>query len=122
MAFLDMLKHTCNIYHHLRENTSPGFGLPASPAFSYPDSPDHASVMCKFHTRTLSSVNVQQNEPNADLRGRVKLTLPIGTDIRLNDKIIHRETGNEYTADQPIPIRNHHMIVFLRRTTEQERL
>ncbi|MCL2415947.1 MAG: YqbH/XkdH family protein [Defluviitaleaceae bacterium] len=120
MSFESFLNHTCDIYHIKKTDISPGFGLPASPVFSYPDEPDITKLNCHFNLR--GALRVNQNEPYAALDGRVKLNLPWGTDVRINDKIIHLETGYEYVAEAPISIRNHHIIVMLRRTNEQERL
>ena len=51
-----------------------------------------------------------------------KLTLPIGTDVRLNDKIVDCDTGLEYTAEQPVNVRGHHLFVYLKRKNGQEAL
>jgi hypothetical protein len=119
MSFYSMLDHTCDIYHIQKVNKSPGYGLPNSPAFSYPESPDVKGVICHFGTRDSNGVRVRQNESYAELSGSTKLSLPIDTDIRLNDKVVHCETGIEYTAEIPKRIRNHHIIVMLRRTSQQ---
>jgi len=67
-------------------------------------------------------LRVRQNQPNAVLAGLTKLAVPLGTDIRLNDKIYHHESGIEYTAEKPVQIQNHHIIAILRRTSQQESL
>jgi hypothetical protein len=120
MGFEALLNHTCDIYHLQKADASPGFGLPNSPQFSYPDTPDIAGIKCHFNLR--GALRVTQNEPYAALDGRVKLNLPWGTEVCINDKIVHPETGYEYIAEAPIPIRNHHIIVMLRRTGEQVKL
>ena len=120
MGFDSLLNHTCDIYHIEKESKSPGYGLPGSPAFSYPETPDIAGLRCHFNLRNAH--RFVQHEPYGALEGRVKLNLPMGTDVRINDKIVHLETGYEYIAEAPTPIRNHHIIVMLRRTNEQGRL
>jgi len=120
MGFESLLNHTCDIYHLRKAETSPGFGLPDSSSYSYPDTPEIAALHCHFNMR--GALRVMQNEPYASLDGRVKLNLPWGTDVRINDKIVHLETGYEYIAEAPVPIRNHHIIVMLRRTGEQAKL
>jgi len=120
MGFEALLNHTCDIYHIVQYDISPGYGLPDSPAFSYGEVPDIAGLHCHFALR--GALRVSQNEPYAALDGRAKLNLPWGTDVRINDKIVHLETGYEYIAEAPIPIRDHHIIVMLRRTSEQEKL
>jgi hypothetical protein len=120
MGFDALLNHTCDIYHIVKDDTSPGFGLPDSPAFSYSGTPDISAMRCHFNLR--GALRVSQNEPYASLDGRVKLNLPLETDVRINDKIVHLETGYEYVAEAPTRIRNHHIIVYLRRTDGQVKL
>lgn len=120
MSFEAMLNHKCDVYHMLRTDTSPGYGLPSSPVFSYPDTPDIEDLQCHFgvgDTRT-----VIQAEPQANYQANIKLAVPIGTDIRLNDKIIDKSNGYEYTADIPVQVRNHHVFVMLTRKSAQEPL
>lgn len=120
MSFETMLNHKCDVYHMLREDTSPGYNLPSSPTFSYPTAPDIADLQCHFAvggTRT-----VVQGEPQANYQASIKLVVPIGTDIRLNDKIIEKSSGYEYTADIPVQVREHHIFVMLTRKSAQEPL
>jgi len=107
------------VYHIVKTDSSPGYNLPASPLFSYPDEPDIAGLRCHFGVKN-GTRSIVQNEPQANFEARIKLTYPLGTDIRLNDKIVSLENGYEYTADIPVKIREHHMHVWLRRMTAQE--
>lgn len=118
MAFMNFLDHKCDIYHLRSTQESPGFGLPSAPAHNYPETPDLAGVSCRFHNKT-GSRNIVQNEPQANYDGRVKLSYPFDVNIRLNDKIVNLETGDEYTAGKPMRVRDHHRYVMLRRTTTQ---
>ncbi len=111
--------HTCSIYHLTSSDNSPGYALPASKAYTYPDEPDIPGQTCHFGVANATSVSMVQNEPQASYNVRVKLGLPAGTDIRLNDKIIHLETGLEYTAEQPQNIRGHHIAVYVHRQGQQ---
>ena len=61
---------------------------------------------------------MSQKEPYTEFTARVKLTLPINTDIRLNDKVIDVNTDISYIAEMPINIRNHHTIVYLKAENE----
>lgn len=117
----DFLDHTCNIYHLQKGRDSPGYNLPESSSFSYSDAPDIAGQMCHFGVRS-QSVSITQSEPMNIMEARIKLTLPIGTDIRINDKIVDCTTGMEYTAEQPRNIRNHHMFVYIKRIEVQKPL
>lgn len=123
MSFNKLLNHTCDIYHLQKTSASPGFGLKESPSFSYPDEPDINASRCHFNSGgTVGSTNINQKEPQNIFSSRVKVNFPKGTDIRVNDKIIHLETGYEYTAEAPTQIRNHHITAILKRTNEQEPL
>ena len=119
MAFSNLLNHKCNVYHVIKTNTSPGYNLPGSPKFSYPDAPDITDVPCHFEIR-VGSQSVSQKEPQTIYTATLKLVYPVGVDIRFRDKIVSAEDGFEYTADIPRKVRNHHMFVMVQRTAEQE--
>ena len=121
MSLENLLNHTCDIYHIIETATSPGYGLPGSPSFSYPDEPDVKGVACHFGVHN-TSINVNQTEPINLMDGKIKLTLPIGTDIRLNDRVVNCDTGFEYTAEQPLSIRGHHLTVIIQRKTPKKDL
>lgn len=121
MAIEDFFDHRCSIYHNQQESTSPGYGLPGSPKFKYPTQPDLEEVPCHFGVRS-ASIQIAQQQPQNDMDSDIKLTLPAGTDVRLNDKIVSSETGLEYTAGQPRNIRGHHMTVKIYRTAQQRPL
>lgn len=121
MAFEDFLNHRCDIYHDREEQVTPGWGLPTSPSFRYPEEPDIREQKChfgvKFHNATIT-----QTAPANLMDAKIKLTFPIGTDVRINDKIVDRESGFEYTAKKPINVRNHHIFVYVKRTGGQKAL
>ena len=119
----DFFDHKCNIFHVTTTSSSPGYGLPTGSdvKYGYGTKPDLTEVMCHFGVKT-SSITIVQNEPQNDMDARIKLTLPTGTDIRLNDKIVSLETGLEYTAEQPRNIRDHHIIVYIKRVEKQRPL
>lgn len=118
MSIEGFFDHECDIYHLRNMDGSPGFALPSSPVFSYPDKPDEESVKCHFAVKA-ATVTVTQTEPADMMDAKIKLTLPKGTDIRLNDKIVWKETGLEYTAEQPRNIRNHHLFAYIKKRSEQ---
>lgn len=121
MSLENLLGHFCDIYHLQEGKDSPGYGLPESPSFSYPETPDVTQQSCHFGVKS-QSVTITQSEPANLMEAKIKLTLPIGTDIRLNDKIVDCTTGFEYTAEQPRNIRNHHIFVYVKRTEKQKPL
>lgn len=121
MSLEKLLDHTCDIYHVVKGTGSPGYNLPSSPTHTYPKDPDLSNVSCHFGV-DAQNVTITQTQPANLMEAKTKLTLPIGTDIRLNDKIIDNGSGLEYTAEVPRNIRGHHKFVYLKRTTAQEAL
>ena len=121
MAFEDFLDHLCDIYHNRKEQKTPGWGLPASPSFSYPNKPDICKQVCHFGVKS-QSVTITQTAPANLMDAKIKLTLPAGIDVRRNDKIVDHITGLEYTADQPVNVRNHHIFVYIKRMEGQKAL
>lgn len=121
MSLENLLNHTCNIYHNREEQKTPGYGLPASPSFYYPTEPDVEAQQCHFGVRS-QSVSVTQTAPANVMDAKIKLTLPLGTDIRLNDKIVDCDTGLEYTAEQPVKVREHHLFAYIKKIEEQRSL
>lgn len=117
----DFFDHTCSIFHLTGNPESPGYSLPPSPAHSYPSAPNEENVSCHFGVKT-ATVTVTQTEPANMLDAKIKLTLPVGTDIRLNDKIVWNETGLAFVAELPRNIRGHHKIVYVKRVDEQRPL
>lgn len=118
MGFEGLLDHLCDIYHIQEGQESPGYGLASSPFFSYPAEPDICAQKCHFGVRS-QNVSVTQTAPANLMDAKIKLTLPAGTDVRLNDKIMDCETGLEYTAEQPRNIRGHHIFVFIKMKDQQ---
>lgn len=121
MAFMDFLDHTCDIYHIVESVESPGYNLPSSPSFTYSEIPDISNQVCHFGVSSMS-VSITQKEPQNVLEGKIKLTLPTGTDIRLNDKIVWCQKGLEFIAEIPRNIRGHHIFVYIQRVERQKAL
>lgn len=121
MSLLNLLNHRCDIYHLVEGEASPGYGLAASPSFAYPAVPDVAGQLCHFGVRSQSS-SVNQEEPANLLEAKIKLTLPSGVDVRLNDRIVDCASGLEYTTEQPVDVRGHHQFVYIKRKGEQRAL
>lgn len=117
----DFFDHKCDIYHIREEQKSPGYGLPTSPNHSYEQEPDIKALSCHFGIRTMS-VNIHQTAPINIMDDKTKLTLPKGTDIRLNDRIVNCDTGDEYIADEPHNIRGHHIFVRISKKDRQRDL
>ena len=117
----NFFNHTCDVYHIQETFESPGYGLEGSPLFSYADEPDIEGLACHFCVKSGSHTVVQLT-PQAEYQAKIKLVVPLDTDIRMNDKIVDKQAGYEYTADIPVQIQNHHLFVMLSRKSAQEAL
>ncbi len=115
MAWEDFLNHKCDIYHISKQGSDIGYGLTDDESFSYPDEPDLEDINCHFMIKAGSYVIVQ-NEPVNNYDARIKIAFPSGTDIRVNDKIVSKETGFSYIAELPRMIKHtHHIVVYANR-------
>lgn len=116
MAWEDFFNHKCTIYHVLEEAKDLGYGITDEHAFSYPKEAEEkdTDIPCHFHVKS-GTYQVVQEEPLNKYGARLKLSLPLGTDIRVNDKIVSGVTGYEYRAEIPRQIQNHHIIVYVNR-------
>lgn len=121
MSLDNLLDHLCDIYHVQKTQKDRGYGLPPASTFSYRKEPDIPAQICHFNVKSRT-VTIAQTAPANLMDARIKLVLPIGTDVRRNDRIVDCKTGLEYTAEQPINVRNHHMFVYLKKTEGQKAL
>jgi hypothetical protein len=112
MAFKDLLDHRCDIYHMTKGEKDMGFAIKQT-GFSYPEAPDVEDVECHFNVNTNATLT--QTESANEFIYSGKLQLPAGTDVRVNDKIVDKNTGLTYTAEIPRNIRDHHIMVNVQR-------
>lgn len=112
MAFEDLLEQKCNIYHLGKIVTDMGYGI-TKEDYGYPDTPDLENIPC--HLNVEASANLEQTEVENEYIYTGKPQLPVGTDVRINDRIIDVSTGLEYYAQVPRNIRNHHIVVMVQR-------
>lgn len=112
MAIEDFFNHTCNIYHIQSKNVDYGYGINNTENY-YSDMPDLEEIPCHFYIKTTEQL--VYNKPQPQVTTRMKLALPIGTDIRPFDKVVNNVTGIEYRAEMPHNIRDHHIMVYLLR-------
>lgn len=110
----DFFDHTCDIYHLVIKSDDRGYGLPEQSTFAYGTTPDISKSKCHFHIMH-ESTRISQEEPEKKLESRMKLSLPIGTEVKLNDKVVFLETGLAYTAEIPRDIRGNHISVWVHR-------
>jgi hypothetical protein len=117
MAIDNFFNHKCTIYHCEKTVEDLGYGVVNEHGFNYPDEAEEKDkeVPCHFHVKA-GNYQILQSEPFNEYSARVKLSLPIDTDIRINDKIVSGETGFTYIAELPRRIQNHHVIVYVNRT------
>ena len=114
MAIEDFFDHKCDIYHLSGTVKKRKYGLPDTQEYKYSTQPDIKNQPCHFSVKSGNVATVQK-EPQRDLEASQKLTLPIGTDIRINDRIVDCATGCEYEAEVPRNIRGHHISVMIHR-------
>lgn len=123
MSIESLFDHVCDIYHLNTSEQSLGYGLPKSPTFSYESKADVKGVPCHFNIRQGNDKRMVQREPQNELTERIKLNLPEGTDIRINDKVVDVVTGLEYTVASPAHnIRDNHLFVYVERIGLQKAL
>ena len=123
MSIEQLFDHRCDIYHLLKDENSPGYNLPSSPSFRYPPETHQNGVKCHFTIKAGNNTSMAQNEPQNEFTARTKLNLPVGTDIRLHDKVVDCDTKLAYTVvSPPRNIRGNHIIADIERTREQKPL
>lgn len=111
--FDEFLDHKCNIYHLGSEKINAGYGIKATSIKRPHKEADEKDVKCHFHIRS-NGLRIIQKEPYSSFGGEVKLSLPIGTDIRKNDMVEDCRDGLKYRASNPKEIHGgHHIIVTL---------
>lgn len=114
MSIEDFFDHTCTIYHLTTEKTEIGYGITSGETKAYKVSADIERQKCHFHVKS-DDMRLVQSEPYRAIEGTVKLSLPDGVDIRINDKVIWEDTGLCYRAGLPRRIRGHHITAILYR-------
>lgn len=112
MAFEELLDHKCAIYHMATQKTGMGFGIETD-SFVYADEPDLPLVPCHFNVGDMGTLEQTEDAKEYTVVGKVNF--PIGTDVRINDKIVDLSNGMEYYAELPRPVRDHHVIVRVQR-------
>jgi hypothetical protein len=117
MAIDNFFNHKCTIFHIAESEKELGYGISNEHDFTYPDNAEEndTDIPCHFHVGT-GTWQVSQETPFNQYLARVKLSLPLGTDIRVNDKVVSGETGYAYIAELPRKIQNHHIIVYCNRS------
>lgn len=121
----DFLDHKCDIYFPIQNADTVAYSLPDRKTIQYPATPSLSNVDCHFSVKSQSQgQSMEQTSPQNRLRHNGKLTLPVGTEIPPNCKIINKSVtpNEEFTGKIPLNIRNHHITVELYRRSEQEPL
>lgn len=122
MAIEDFFRHKCDIYHAVKSPKTANYGLPNSEqVITYPNEPSVTDSNCFFDT-VNTSANISEVEPMHIYSGANQLSLPVGTSINYNDKVVDIRFGHEYTAGYPENIRGHYIVVPVFRKTRQEAL
>ena len=114
--FEDFLDHKCNIYHLQDESVDIGYGIKAGNVRMPQTEPEEKDIPCHFHIKMNNYMQVVQKEPYTSVEGKVKLSLPPGTDIRMNDTVENCQDGLKYRAGKPMEVHGgHHIVVTMSR-------
>ena len=121
--YSDFLNDRCDIYHLQTGEVSVGYGISAATAsHSYPDEPDLTDVPCHFNRHGIFE-GLGESAPARMYYGATKVQFPKGTDVRVNDRIVDKVTGVQYTISIPYMVgRNHHIAAQVSRMTQESRL
>lgn len=114
MSIEDFLDHKCDIYHVTNSNINLGYGIKYIEKYIYGEKPDLEDVDCHFSVKNDGIVLVQEL-PQTNIEGKLKLTVDINTDVRVNDRVVSKESGLRYRVGVPRNIRNHHIAVMIYR-------
>jgi hypothetical protein len=111
MSYASLLIHRCDVYHLQEQEEIGGFGIPSNAIqrnYQYGMIPDLAQVKCYWERRDLSN-GFERREPYTMTNDMYTVHFAIGTDVRINDKVVYN--GTAYRLTRPEPIRNHHIEV-----------
>lgn len=113
--FDDFLNHTVDIYHGKKVPIDKGFGLTAGFRYEYGDDPDISALKCHVSVKGTGTISSSQGDPFNSYGGRIKLVVPYGTDLRVNDKVYVPELDMEFVAELPRDVQNHHRFSYIKR-------
>lgn len=114
--FEDFMNHRCNIYHLEDDTVNVGYGVKQRTVRKTGSIAATKEQPCHFHTKVGDTVRIVQNEPFSSVDGEIKLSLPAGVDIRMNDIVEDCSNGLRYRAGVPRAVHaGHHIIVGLNR-------
>ena len=111
----DFLNHTVDIYHATRQSVDAGYGLTAGFRCVYADEPDIKGQKCHVNVKGTGTISASQEDPFNAFGGRIKLVVPLGTDLRTNDKIYVPEIDMEFVVEIPRTVQNHHIFAYIKR-------
>lgn len=98
----NLMNHQCHIFHVVKSSSGGGFGLPGQDLYNYNKTPDILSQKCHFK---LNKLIVNGSGPAKSFSSNSHVDFPMGTDIRMYDKILDLETGVVYYCNPPKSIR-----------------
>lgn len=118
--YMDFLTDRCDIYHLRSQDDRVGYGIPDQRLRGYPEKPDIEDAPCHFNRERLIAGAMDSSPRRLDT-AMTKLQLPLGIDVRVNDRIVDKESGCAFTAGVPRTVgRGHHIAVEVWRTGTQE--
>lgn len=108
MSYKKLLIHRCDIYRYEGQNVESNYGVPINQKNIYSKEPVASEVRCYF-TKHIKNAFLSQGDPNNVVTDIMNVHFLKGTDIKMNDKIVHE--GIPYRVKPPKLIRNHHIEV-----------
>lgn len=113
MSINNLFDHSCNIYHQIIQEKELEYGLKSSNVYTYENEVSEKYIPCHF--KNINDQRITQKEAFYASYDDIKVILPFGTNVVLNDKIVNAQTNEQYIAGFPINYRNSHIIVRLRK-------
>lgn len=111
MSVENLMNHTCSITHMTLNTSLGGYGLPSTSEINYGDTPDIGYQICHFKS---GSITPADKGPGKIYNSPPHMDMPVGVDIRFNDKIQNLETQLVYYANPPIALRGNRIRCELR--------
>lgn len=106
-----LLDHRCDIYKLQDTLTDYGFGLSKSTNNDYNNSADHQNIACHFK---LQKTQYAESRLHDSYDEEQIIKFAVGTDVHKGDKIIRKDTNEEYLIKQVTNIRGNHLRVIAR--------
>jgi len=117
MAISDFFNHTCDIYKYVKTSESKGWGQEEN-LYKYETIASQTDIKCHFKTDSKNT-SLSQSESENKLVISQTLVMGINENVVVGDKVINKENDREFTVEDVINVRDHHLKITLYRTSKQ---